>query len=106
MILDSVEPRRLGLRRGRQVGDARRLLSLMCIPGVGVCGLEMGVVNVVVHRYKHFGMPPALSGSEPNRAGLTQPFVTESEYCPIPGLSGLPTTECRVFQRMRNYDIT
>ena len=49
----------------------------MCTPGVGVGGLEMGVVNVVAHHYGHFGMPPALSGGESDRAGLTQPFVTE-----------------------------
>ena len=77
MILDSVEPRHFGLRRGCQVGDARHLLSLMCTPGVGIGRLEMGVVNVVAHCCKHFGMPPALSGSEPDRAGPTQPFVTE-----------------------------
>ena len=66
----------------------------------------MGVVNVVAHHYEHFGMPPTLSGSEPDRAGLTQPFTTELEYYPIPGLGGLPATECGVFQRMRNYDVT
>ena len=49
----------------------------MCTPGVGVGGLEMGVVNVVVHRYEHFGTPPTLSGGEPDRVGLTQPFATE-----------------------------
>ena len=77
MILDSVEPRHFGLHRGCQVGDAWRLLSLVCTPRVGVGGLEMGVVNVVMHCYEHFGMPPALSGSEPDRVGPTQPFVTE-----------------------------
>ena len=96
MILDSVEPCCLGLCQGCQVGDAWCLLSLMCIPGVDVCRLEMGVINVVAHHYEHFGMPPALSGSEPDRAGLTQPFATESEYYPIPGLGGLPATECGV----------
>ena len=75
MILDSVEPCHFGLCWGRQVGDARRLLSLVCTPGVGVGGLEMGVVNVVAHRYKHFGMPPTLSGGEPDRVGPTQPFT-------------------------------
>ena len=78
----------------------------MCIPGVDICRLEMGVVNVVAHRYEHFGIPPALSGSEPDRVGLTQLTQTESEYYPIPGLGGFPATECEVFQCMRNYDIT
>ena len=77
MILDSVEPHHFGLCRGRQVGDARCLLSLVCTPGVSIGGLEMGVVNVVVHRYEHFGMPPALSGGEPEKVGPTQPFATE-----------------------------
>ena len=74
MILDSVEPHHFGLC---QVGEARRLLSLVCTPGVGVGRLEMGVINVVAHRYEHFGMPPALSGGEPDKAEPTQPFMTE-----------------------------
>ena len=66
----------------------------MCIPGVDISRLEMGVVNVVAHRYEHFGTPPALSGSEPDRAGLTQPFATESKYYPIQGFGGLLAMEC------------
>ena len=77
MILDSVEPHHFGLCRGHQVGDAQHLLSLMCTPRVSVGGLKMGVVNVVAHRYEHFGMHPTLSGGKPDRAGPTQPFVTE-----------------------------
>ena len=74
--------------------------------GVSVGGLEMGVINIVMHRYKYSGTPPTLSGCEPDKAGLTQTFVTEQEYCPITGLGGFPATECGVFQCMRNYDVT
>ena len=74
--------------------------------GVSIGRLEMGVVNIVIHHYKHSGMPPALSGSKPDKAGLTQTFATESEYCPITGLGGFPATECGVFQCMCNYDVT
>ena len=42
-----------------------------------VGGLKMDVVNVVMHRYEHSGMPPALSGYEPDKVGPTQTFATE-----------------------------
>ena len=77
MILDTVEPCHFGLRQGCQVGDVWCLLSLVCTPRVGVGRLAMGVINVVVHHYEHFGMPPTLSGGEPDRAGPTQPLATE-----------------------------
>ena len=47
------------------------------IPGVSIGRLEMDVVNIVAHHYEHSGMPPTLSGYEPDKEGLTQIFVTE-----------------------------
>ena len=44
---------------------------------VGIGRLEMGVVNVVAHHYEHSGMPPTLSGGEPDKAGPTQTFTTK-----------------------------
>ena len=45
--------------------------------GVGIGGLDMGVVNIVTPHYEHSGMPPALSGCDPDKVGLTQTFATE-----------------------------
>ena len=53
------------------------LESDVCTSGVSIGRLEMGVVNVVTHRYKLSRMPPTLSGYEPDKAGLTQTFATE-----------------------------
>ena len=78
LILDSVEPchYRWPLLRLPSWRCMASLESDVCTSGVGIGRLEMGVVNVVTHRYEHSGTPPALSGCEPDRAGLTQTFTT------------------------------